>query len=57
MRQFFIALPAELEEAGRLDGLGRPALWWRIFLPLAKPAPPATPTARTCGTPNWRPSP
>ncbi|MEU0632992.1 carbohydrate ABC transporter permease [Streptomyces sp. NPDC005989] len=38
MRQFFIALPAELEEAGRLDGLGRPALWWRIFLPLARPA-------------------
>ncbi|MFI1485297.1 carbohydrate ABC transporter permease [Streptomyces sp. NPDC020747] len=38
MRRFFIALPAELEEAGRLDGLGRPALWWRIFLPLAKPA-------------------
>ncbi|MEU9838137.1 carbohydrate ABC transporter permease [Actinomadura sp. NPDC048032] len=38
MRQFFIALPAELEEAGRLDGLGRLALWWRIFLPLARPA-------------------
>ncbi|WP_326794265.1 carbohydrate ABC transporter permease [Streptomyces sp. NBC_01808] len=38
MRQFFIALPAELEEAGRLDGLGRPAIWWRIFLPLARPA-------------------
>ncbi|MFE4538715.1 carbohydrate ABC transporter permease [Streptomyces scopuliridis] len=38
MRQFFVALPAELEEAGRLDGLGRPAIWWRICLPLAKPA-------------------
>jgi ABC-type glycerol-3-phosphate transport system permease component len=38
MRQFFIALPAELEEAGRLDGLGRPGIWWRISLPLARPA-------------------
>jgi multiple sugar transport system permease protein len=38
MRQFFIALPVELEEAGRLDGLGRPGLWWRICLPLARPA-------------------
>ncbi|MEV5528221.1 carbohydrate ABC transporter permease [Streptomyces prunicolor] len=38
MRQFFIALPVELEEAGRLDGLGRPAIWWRICLPLARPA-------------------
>ncbi|GAA3711301.1 carbohydrate ABC transporter permease [Nonomuraea antimicrobica] len=38
MRQFFIALPAELEEAGRVEGLGRPGIWWRICLPLAKPA-------------------
>lgn len=38
MRQFFIALPTELEEAGRLDGLGRPGIWWRICLPLARPA-------------------
>ncbi|SDU51735.1 carbohydrate ABC transporter permease [Jiangella alkaliphila] len=38
MRQFFLALPGELEEAARLDGLGRPAIWARIALPLAKPA-------------------
>lgn len=38
MRQFFIALPGELEEAARLDGLGRPAIWMRIALPLARPA-------------------
>lgn len=38
MRQFFIAIPGELEEAGRLDGLGRPAIWWRIAMPLARPA-------------------
>ncbi|MDQ1130263.1 carbohydrate ABC transporter permease [Microbacterium sp. SORGH_AS_0888] len=38
MRQFFLTLPVELEEAARLDGLGRPAIWWRIALPLAGPA-------------------
>ncbi len=38
MRQFFIAIPDELEEAGRLDGLGRFGLFRRIALPLARPA-------------------
>ncbi|MBH0052549.1 carbohydrate ABC transporter permease [Salinibacterium sp. SWN139] len=38
MRQFFISLPIELEEAARLDGLGRFAIWWRIAMPLAKSA-------------------
>lgn len=38
MRQFFIALPAELEEAGRIDGLGRFGLFRRVALPLARPA-------------------
>ncbi|MEV6964395.1 carbohydrate ABC transporter permease [Hamadaea sp. NPDC051192] len=38
MRQFFLALPAELEEAGRLDGLGRFGLFRSIALPLARPA-------------------
>jgi multiple sugar transport system permease protein len=38
MRQFFITLPGELEEAARVDGLGRPAIFLRIALPLAKPA-------------------
>jgi len=38
MRQFFISLPGELEEAARLDGLSRLGIWWRICLPLAKPA-------------------
>ncbi|GAA1826984.1 carbohydrate ABC transporter permease [Agromyces salentinus] len=36
MRQFFLALPAELEQAGRVDGLGRFGLFARIALPLAK---------------------
>jgi multiple sugar transport system permease protein len=38
MRQFFLGLPAELEEAGRLDGLGRFGLFRSIALPLARPA-------------------
>lgn len=38
MRQFFIALPGELEEAGRMDGLGRFGLYWKIALPLSRPA-------------------
>jgi multiple sugar transport system permease protein len=38
MRQFFITLPVELEEAARVDGLGRFATFLRIALPLARPA-------------------
>ncbi|MEV0405945.1 carbohydrate ABC transporter permease [Actinoallomurus sp. NPDC050550] len=38
MRQFFLVLPKELEEAAQVDGLGRPATFWRIALPLARPA-------------------
>jgi multiple sugar transport system permease protein len=38
MRQFFVTLPGELEEAGRMDGLGRFAIFWRIALPLSRPA-------------------
>jgi multiple sugar transport system permease protein len=38
MRQFFITLPNELEEAGRMDGLGRFGLFWQVALPLARPA-------------------
>ena len=38
MRQFFLTLPVELEEAARLDGLGRWSIWWRIALPLSRTA-------------------
>lgn len=38
MRQFFINFPKELEEAAALDGLGRIGTFFRIVLPLAKPA-------------------
>lgn len=38
MRQFFLGIPVELEEAGRLDGANRAQIFFRIVLPLAKPA-------------------
>ena len=38
MRQFFINFPKELEEAAQMDGLSRIGTFFRIALPLAKPA-------------------
>jgi multiple sugar transport system permease protein len=38
MRQFFLSLPAELEEAALIDGCNRLQVFFRIVLPLAKPA-------------------
>lgn len=38
MRQFFINFPKELEEAAQLDGLGRLGIFFKVVLPLAKPA-------------------
>ena len=36
-RQFFSAIPAELEEAAILDGCGYGRIFWQIFLPLSVP--------------------
>jgi multiple sugar transport system permease protein len=38
LRQFFISLPAEFEEAARVDGAGDFRIFWRIILPLSRPA-------------------
>lgn len=38
MRQFFMTLPVELEEAAFIDGASRARIVWRILVPLAKPA-------------------
>ncbi|MBA4544343.1 MULTISPECIES: carbohydrate ABC transporter permease [Thermoactinomyces] len=38
MRQFFLSIPRELEEAGFIDGLSRWGVFWKIILPLSKPA-------------------
>jgi multiple sugar transport system permease protein len=37
-RQFFTAIPRELEDAGEVDGAGPFRIFWQIFLPNAKPA-------------------
>ncbi len=38
LRQFFLTIPMELEEAAIIDGASRLSIWWKIILPLAKPA-------------------
>jgi len=38
LRQFFLTLPSELEDAARIDGAGSWAIFSRILLPLSKPA-------------------
>ena len=38
MRQFFIALPKDLEDAARIDGASEIRIFLRIMWPLAKPA-------------------
>lgn len=38
LRQFFLSIPRELEEAARIDGASYFQVWWRIILPLARPA-------------------
>jgi multiple sugar transport system permease protein len=38
LRQFFISLPRELEEAALLDGASRWQIFTRVILPLSKPA-------------------
>ncbi|MDX5474400.1 MAG: carbohydrate ABC transporter permease [Bacillaceae bacterium] len=38
MRQFFINFPKELEEAAEMDGLSRLGTFFRVVLPLARPA-------------------
>jgi len=38
MRQSFLALPRDVEDAARLDGAGEWTLFWRVALPLARPA-------------------
>jgi multiple sugar transport system permease protein len=38
LRQFFLTIPRELEDAARLDGAGEWTIFWRVALPLSKPA-------------------
>lgn len=38
LRQFFLTLPKELEDAAKIDGCSYYGIFWRIILPLSKPA-------------------
>jgi multiple sugar transport system permease protein len=38
LRQFFLTIPRELNEAARLDGVSEWGIFWRIIVPLSKPA-------------------
>ncbi|HEY0854584.1 MAG TPA: carbohydrate ABC transporter permease [Devosia sp.] len=38
MRQFYQSIPDELCEAARIDGMNEYQIWWKIMLPLSKPA-------------------
>jgi multiple sugar transport system permease protein len=38
LRQFFLTIPNELSEAARIDGCSELQIFWRIILPLARPA-------------------
>jgi len=37
LRQFFLTIPPELDEAARIDGCSSFGIFWRIMLPLATP--------------------
>jgi len=38
MKQFYMSVPDELCEAARIDGMSEYSIWWKIMLPLSKPA-------------------
>ena len=38
LRQFFLTIPEELSEAARLDGCSEWGIFWRIVVPLSRPA-------------------
>jgi multiple sugar transport system permease protein len=38
LRQFFLVIPKELDDAARVDGASSLQIYWQIILPLSKPA-------------------
>ena len=38
LRQFYMGIPRELDDAAKIDGCGYIGIWWRIIMPLSKPA-------------------
>ena len=37
LRQFYLTIPMELEEAAKIDGANSYRIWWSIMLPLSQP--------------------
>jgi ABC-type glycerol-3-phosphate transport system permease component len=52
MRQYFLTIPRDFEEAAKLDGAGYFKTFWRIMLPLALPAMSALAILQFQGTWN-----
>lgn len=52
LRQFFMSIPSELEDAAKIDGCGPFGIYWRIMLPLVKPALAAIAIMGTLGAWN-----
>jgi ABC-type glycerol-3-phosphate transport system permease component len=38
LRQFFLTIPKDLSDAARIDGANEFQIYWRVIMPLAKPA-------------------
>lgn len=38
LRQFFMQIPRDLDEAAIIDGAGHLRIWWSIYVPLSRPA-------------------
>lgn len=52
LRQFFLSIPTELEDAAKIDGCGPFGVWWRVMLPQVKPALAAIAIMATLGAWN-----
>ena len=52
MRQYFLTIPKDFEEAAKLDGAGPIKTYWRVMLPLAAPAMAALAILQFQGTWN-----
>jgi multiple sugar transport system permease protein len=52
LRQYFLTIPKDLEEAARIDGAGFFTTFWRVMLPLATPALAAVTILQFQGTWN-----
>jgi len=38
LRQFYMTIPYDMDDAATIDGCGILGVWWRILLPMSKPA-------------------